>query len=527
MSKYLKIAVWLSTLSLSTLAMATTAPYSLTNMPTPSELTAGVTPGQGDDNIQPDGMQNMVHIFRTGEGWSNGTQAEKQITGGCDWDLGTGCSFNDARDCEIASGIDTCNFEVMVNATYLTVDPTTGKQSCDSDSTNEAQSTVCSGLNITGGSGGWTYCQPASGGSWVMDPNEWDSSCPAQDNLLDCPSEYLGPGQIVMGGGNCYEFQWPTGNGIQNLNDGPAPWCTGNHDDCSYDMTASGGCTTTYSSNCGKNVKQVTIQWGDGSNSTATYDYAPSQNQYDPTDVPMYIANHSYSSLPNGAAGTYNIEVTENVNGNWVNETTYTTQPQVVWNLNYGYYGNGSCTYGWSGTNQMTVSTSAAQDNSGYSEAIDFNPSSGFSGATNITGSTQVCSTGSGNSGIGGSGFSLYPISLSGGSSQQVAYGNDITLDASNATWSGGPITVGNAWGWFEFYVANSSTVDITYNGAQVGTIAASNQDIAHVTPVLQGGQNYTQTVKVYVYHNTPPPVEGGAENASQTPSTLAEEPNP
>lgn len=423
MSWNLKIALFMALFPVTAIA----APYTLNNLPNPSTMAAGVTPGQTTDNIQPDNQSSMLHLFRTGEGWSTGHQEKLWASqgNGCDWHLGTGCSFNNARECELVKNskgdilVNTCKFELMVNATYFVVNPNTGQASCDS--------------------------------------------------------------------------AMQTGQSSEE-------------------------------NDCEKTIQQVIINWGDGSTSTAQYDYAPSQNEYDPSNVPMYIGYHTYTSMPDGHAGTYTITVTENMDGTWRNHTTYTHDSQITWDLNYGYYGNGSCTYGWSGTNQMTVSTSAG--NSGYFESIDFNPTSGFSGATNITGATQVCSTGSGNSGVGGSGWNLYPLDYPAGSPQQVAYGNDITLDNSAATWSGGPITVGNAWGWFEFYVANPHTVDITYNGGLVGSITATRETIAHTVPVLDGGQNYTQTLQVYVYHNTPPAIQTGAENASPTLATSAEEGN-
>lgn len=385
--------------------------YSLSNMPNPDNMVANTTPGQSGDDIQPDNGGMVVHLFRQGEGWNNGTEDS-----GCDWNTGQGgCSFNDARDCQIAGQFNTCDLEILVNGTYTQTNPNTGQQSCNNQNSN----------------------------------------------------------------------------GVE----------------------------------CKHNVMQVTINWGDGTTTTASYEHNPSSNPNDPQNVPTYYSTHTYTSLPNGAPGSYPILVTENVGGTWVNTTTYTYQPEVIWNLANDYYGNGACSYGWSGTNQMTVSTSAASDSSGYLEAIDFSPTSGFSGATNITGATQVCSEGCGNSGIGGSGDSLYPISYPCGSSQQVAYGSNIVLDTSNATWSGGPLTVGNYWGWFVFTITSPNTITITYNGANVGTITAVNEQIAHVTPVLEGGENYSQTLSVYVYSDTPPPLQEGQELASPSETTPSEQP--
>jgi hypothetical protein len=484
--------------------------YSLSNMPNPNNLAAEVTPGQGGDVIQSDDMSTQVHLVRQGEGWSTGNEDAN-----CNQDTGENCSFDDARDCQIAGQFNTCDVEVVVNGTYTTVNPNNGNRSCNSQEAAQQVSQQCSGLSITSGNGGWNYCQSASGGSWVMNPAEWDGSCPAGDNLLTCPSEYLGPGQIIMGNGYCYAFQWP-GNQMTTINDGPAPWCGGGHGACNYDMAASGGCQTYYSGSCSPNVEQVTVNWGDGTTTPATYEYSPSTNQNNPSNVPIYIARHTYTQLPGGNPGSYPITVSEAVGGYYKTVVTYSTQ--VVWNLDYSGPG---CNYYWGGTDQMQVSTSASGYSPGYLASIDYSPQSGFSGSTNITGSTQVCSTGCGNSGIGGGGDDLYPISDPCGSGQQVAYGQDIVLNPSTQQFSGGPLVVGNAWGWF-YFQPDGSTVNITYNGASIGNISA--QKVANYQQVLTGANTETQNLSLYVYRNTPPPFQMGQELASPTPASANEQ---
>ena len=488
-------------------------PYSFSNMPTAADLSVGgVTPGQTVNDIHPDNNGMVVHLFRQGEGWNEGTE-----DAGCNWNNGTGnCSFDDARDCQIAGQFNTCDLEVLVNGTYLTTNPDSGQQACDSQLKTQVQSSVCTGLNLTGGAGGYTYCQPAAGGAWQEVSS---GSCPAYDNLLDCPSEYLSQGQIEIGQGYCSQFNWPSST--QSLNNGPAYWCNGgNHSACSYDMAAQGGCTVSYDSPCHSNVQSVSVNWGDGTTSAATYEHNPSSNPNNPQNVPVFLDRHTYSSLPGGADGSYPITVTESIDGTESCATTYTYNDAVTWNLSYSGPGN---TYDWSGTNQMSVSTPATGDNSAYGASIDFNPASGFSGATNIAGSVMVGYTGPGNSGISGSGFNLYPDSQpTGGGSQQSAYGNAISLDSTTGQFSGGPIYVGDAWGWFEFAVANG-VVDITYNGAGIGSITATSTPYAHTACTWSNEHTRTQTLSVYVYQNTPPPIQGGQETASPTPATSAE----
>lgn len=116
----------------------------------------------------------------------------------------------------------------------------------------------------------------------------------------------------------------------------------------------------------------------------------------------------------------------------------YTYTDSIQWGLTAPQICN---SYAWSGTNQMSVSTSA--QGSGYASAINYDTSTNvFSGATNITGAEEVGCVSGGNSGVSGSGDELCPDSQSDGATNNAATGSCITLAQDTGDWSGGPITV-------------------------------------------------------------------------------------
>ena len=153
------------------------------------------------------------------------------------------------------------------NTTCSCSQTSTAPNCCTSTTTQQCSTTQqchtvtnCTGLSIVDGNGGWGYCQ-APGGNWYLGGGEWwGGPCPAGDNMLDCPSEYLGPNQINISPGWCYEFSWP-GNASATLNDGAVGWCSGgNHSACGYAAVAQNTCSTYQSCSPVTTCTPVTTQ---------------------------------------------------------------------------------------------------------------------------------------------------------------------------------------------------------------------------------------------------------------------------
>jgi hypothetical protein len=111
-----------------------------------------------------------------------------------------------------------------------------------------------------------------------------------------------------------------------------------------------------------------------------------------------------------------------------------------------------------------------------YDSTLSWNNSTkSFSGYLNFTGTSEIGYLCGGNSGIEGSGSSIFPMNSpigTGGCSpnNQGATGQPLTL--VNGKFVGGPITIGNVWGNWTI-TATGSCLAVSYNGAQEGDLCA------------------------------------------------------
>jgi hypothetical protein len=165
-------------------------------------------------------------------------------------------------------------------------------------------------------------------------------------------------------------------------------------------------------------------------------------------------------------------------------------QSPITGEISYSGTGNGWTITG--GTAWSFTDPGAAHYGLGYTQTIQYDPfSNTFSGNINISGTVQVGYVCGGNSGLYGSGNELLPLNQPNDSScsqpepesSQTATGTPIQLSNTNGggVFSGGPITVNEAWGSFIFEVdpSNDKCIEGLYTAAggyeNLGTLCTNN----------------------------------------------------
>lgn len=136
-----------------------------------------------------------------------------------------------------------------------------------------------------------------------------------------------------------------------------------------------------------------------------------------------------------------------------------------------------------SGDQWQFIDPQAAQQGSGYTYVLSYDKSKqNFSGFVNLTGSSEIGYVCGGNSGLIGSGSSIFAMNSPVGVNNcdgsyidtQTATGGPITLN-SDGTFSGTAIDVNNYWGTYTF-TPESYCIDATFNGTSIGDMCASGK---------------------------------------------------
>jgi hypothetical protein len=140
----------------------------------------------------------------------------------------------------------------------------------------------------------------------------------------------------------------------------------------------------------------------------------------------------------------------------------------------FAYSSGGNNVYIESASCDFTAQDANTTTPTGLSSVITYDPTTGdFTGQMDITGISQYGQVCGGNSGLEGTGTTIVPMDSPAEpagctTTNQSASGPPISV--SGEMFSGGPITVGNAWGNFVF-TPSSNCLSVTFNNSPLGYV--------------------------------------------------------